>query len=168
PNDPDATTDTTKPRPTYKTDGGRTVLGGGGITPDVILPKTPVLPADTSFPRALGQQIPKFRDALTDYALSLKASKAVTRADFVVTPAMRAELYTRMRARGVTVDSTTYAGASAVVDRLLGYEIARYVFGPDAEFARKLRDDAMMARALQLVAGARTPSELISRAAAGR
>jgi carboxyl-terminal processing protease len=164
--DPDnPETDTTGPRPSYKTDAGRTVLGGGGITPDVILPPTPVMPADTAFPRALGQQIPKFRDALTDYALSLKASKTTASPDFTVTPAMRAELFKRMQARGVTVDSLTYASASSVVDRLLGYEIARYVFGPEAEFSRKLRDDAVMSRAVQLVIGAKSPRDLIDRAA---
>jgi carboxyl-terminal processing protease len=165
PNDP--TADTTARRPTYKTDAGRTVLGGGGITPDVILPKTPIQPADTGFPRALGQQIPKFRDALTDYALSLKASGTITAPDFAVTPAMRAELLRRMRARGVTVDSMTYAGASSVVDRLLGYEIARYVFGSEAEFARKMRDDIMIERTVQLVTGATSPRDLIDRAASG-
>jgi carboxyl-terminal processing protease len=163
PNDPDA--DTTVKRPTYKTDAGRSVLGGGGITPDVILPRPPIMPADTSLSRALGTQIPKFRDALTDYALSLKASKSITSPDFAVTPEMRAELLRRMRSRGVTVDSMTYVGASPFVDRLLGYEITRYVFGTEAEFTRKLRDDVTLARTLQLVAGAKTPRDLIDRAA---
>jgi len=163
PDDPEA--DTTSPRPTYKTDGGRTVLGGGGITPDVILPKAPVQPADTAFPRALGTQIPKFRDALTDYALSLKASGAIKDTNFAVTPAMRAELLRRMQARGVMVDSTMYASASSLVDRLLSYEIERYVFGTEAEATRKLRDDAVVSRAMQLVGGAKTPRELIERAA---
>jgi carboxyl-terminal processing protease len=163
PTDPNA--DTTVKRPSYKTDGGRKVLGGGGITPDVILPKPPIVPADTNFPRALGQQVSKFRDALTDYALSLKASHAIATPNFAVTPEMRAELLRRMRARGVTVDSVAYVAASSVIDRLLGYEITRYAFGPEAEFIRKMRDDAMVNRTLQLVAGAKSPQELIDRAA---
>ena len=69
--------------------------------------------------------MPKFRDALTDYALSLKGSRAVSSPDFVVTPEMRRELLRRMQARGIKVDSATYASASRLVDRLLGYEIAR-------------------------------------------
>ncbi len=32
------TADTTGPKPRYKTDAGRTVLGGGGITPDALVP----------------------------------------------------------------------------------------------------------------------------------
>ena len=89
---------------------GAQVLGGGGITPDVVVPPTADLAGATRlFQRTLGAQVPKFRDALTDYALSLKASRAVTSPDFVVTPEMRAELLRRMESRGVTVDAATYA-----------------------------------------------------------
>lgn len=160
-----APADTTKPRPRYKTDAGRTVLGGGGISPDVALP--PVAPgaADTAFERVLGKQIPKFRDALTDYALSLKAAGTLKAPDFAVSPAMRAELLERMRSRGVQVDSATFQRATPFVDRLLGYEIARYVFGTEAEFARRLHDDPQVASALQFVSGAATPADLLRRAA---
>ena len=52
--DPNA--DSTGSRPTYKTDAGRTVLGGGGITPDVILPKPPVPPATRAFQHCSGRR----------------------------------------------------------------------------------------------------------------
>ena len=158
--------DTTKARPRYRTDAGRMVLGGGGISPDVRLPASAPAAADSSFERALGKQIPQFRDALTDYALSLKASGSITSPDFAITPAMRAELLKRMRSRGVQVDSATVERAAPFVDRLLGYEIARYVFGESAEFARRLHDDVQIARAVQFARGAATPAELLRRAAA--
>ena len=155
-------------RPTYKTDAGRTVLGGGGITPDVILPTTPPPPSDTAFQRMLGTQVPKFRDALTDYALSLKGSHAVSSPDFVVTPDMRRELERRMEARGIKVDSATYAAATDIVDRLLGYEIARYSFGERGEWARRLRDDQMVEATRQIMNGSRTQTELLARGALAR
>lgn len=164
PDDPAA--DTTAAKPKYKTDAGRTVLGGGGITPDVIVPMTHLTPADSAFQRALGKQIPQFGDAVTEYALSFKVSHAVRSADFTVTPAMRAELRKRMQARGVTVDDKTYAAAAPLVDRLLGYEIARYVFGDAAEYARRIKDDAMIARAAAFAKGAATQKDLLDRAAA--
>ena len=88
----------TRTRPRYKTDAGRTVLGGGGITPDVVVAtdRRSRRPTRRSSARS-GKQMPQFRDALTDYALSLKATRAVTSPDFVVTPAMRAELLRRMQ-----------------------------------------------------------------------
>jgi carboxyl-terminal processing protease len=161
-----ALTDTTKARPRYKTDAKRTVSGGGGIAPDVRLPPFTPAAADTSFERALGKHIPQFRDALTDYALSLKAAGSIASPDFTITPAMRAELLRRMRSRGVQVDSATVERAAPFIDRLLGYEIARYVFGESAEFARRLHDDSQVARAVQFARGAATPADLIRRAAA--
>jgi carboxyl-terminal processing protease len=167
PADSASPTDSTKmKRPRFKTDDGRSVLGGGRITPDVLMPPTPVPASDSAFQRALGAKVPQFRDALTDYALSLKASHAVASPDFVVTPAMRAELLRRMRSRGITIDTATYDAASVLVDRFLGNEISRYVFGDAVEFARSLRDDAAVARAVQLADGVTSQQELLRRAPA--
>jgi carboxyl-terminal processing protease len=161
----DSRRDSTARRPTYKTDGGRTVLGGGGITPDVILPSAPQPKAESAFQHMLGADVPKFRDALTDYALALKGSHAVSSPDFVVTPEMRHELRRRMEARGIKVDTATFEAAGGLVDRLLGYEIARYSFGERGEWARRLRDDPMVEATQKIVAGARTQPELLARGA---
>src|SRR5262249_26029890 len=59
-------------RERFKTDSGRTVYGGGGITPDVVAGDTAALPADAALLAALGKKTPQFRDAITDYAMSLK------------------------------------------------------------------------------------------------
>lgn len=153
------------PRPKYKTDAGRIVLGGGGITPDVEIAIDRARAPDSAFDQALGKHISEFRDALTDYALSLEGTRAIQSPSFVVTPEMRAELWKRMKARGVVMDSTIYAASTTLIDRALGYEIARYVFGPDAEFQRRVRDDATLTRALTIVRGATTQQELLQRAA---
>ncbi len=166
PDDPAADTTHSRPAPRYRTDAGRTVLGGGGITPDVVLPAVSQSAADSSFERALGKNIPQFRDALTDYALSLKGTKAITSPDFTVTPAMRAELLRRMQARGITIDAKLYDADATLVDRLLGYEVARYVFGEKAEFDRRLHDDPAIAATLDLVRGATSQQELLRRASA--
>ena len=153
------------PRPKYKTDDGRTVLGGGGITPDIEIAIDRSRGSDSLFDQALGKHITEFRDALTDYARTLEGTRVVTSPNFAVTPEMRGEVWKRMKARGVVMDSMTYVGAAPLVDRVLGYEITRYVFGPDAEFQRRLRDDATLTRALTVVRGAKTQRELLQRAA---
>lgn len=162
--DPAADSSAKNQRPKFKTDDGRTVLGGGGITPDVTYTPTARPASDTVFQRALGKQIPQFSDALTAYALAIKTSRAVTGPDFVVTPEMRTELLRRMRERGIKVDDAIYASASSLIDRVLGYEIARYVFGEQAVFMRRLRDDAVMAKALVFARGATSQKELLDRA----
>ncbi|HXY29957.1 MAG TPA: S41 family peptidase [Gemmatimonadaceae bacterium] len=152
----------------FHTDAGRVVYGGGGITPDLLVTSAARDQALLTFYRHLGADIPRFRDVATDYALDLKASHAVTKPDFTITPAMRAEFARRLARRGVKTSVAQLDSSTAAVDRLLAREIARYVFGPDAEFQRELRDDRVIESALQLTAGAATQRELLARAASRR
>ena len=153
-------------RERFKTSGGRTVYGGGAITPDVIVRDTLTPAAALALQQTLGDQLPKFRDALTDYALSLKGSGAVTSAEFLVTPEMRAELYRRLAQRGVAIPAAAFEPHTAIVDRLLANEISRYVFGLDAEFLRSSRDDRVVAEALALLAGEPSRADVLRRATA--
>ena len=66
--------DSASAKPIFHTDAGRVVFGGGGITPDVVIRDSLADALDVDFQRALGTQFPIFRDALTEYALSLKAA----------------------------------------------------------------------------------------------
>jgi carboxyl-terminal processing protease len=154
--------DSTK-RPEFKTDAGRTVLGGGGIVPDVVVPNRVVSKHDKALQEALGANVPKFREAMVDYAIALKASRALSSPDFEVTPAMRDELYRRLRARGIVVDRAVYDSAQTLVNRALGGQITRFVFGTQAEYARTLREDADLAKARELLRGASTPDQLVRR-----
>ena len=151
-------------RRTFKTGGGRTVYGGGGITPDLIISPLRSPEAELAFQRALGSRLPRFRDALTDYAIAVRTSRAVSSPGFVVTEEMREELWRRMRGREIAIDRSVYDAAAPLVSRLLGYEIARYVFGTEAEFQRRLRDDRVVGSALELAAGATTQQQLLRRA----
>ena len=150
----------------YHTDAGRIVYGGGGITPDLILASADSGNGMLSFWRMLDTDIPRFRDALTDYALSVKASKAVSSPDFAVTPAMRDEFWRRLQATGVhQLSRAQYDSATAQVNQLLGAEIARFIFGLDASFHRQLRADRVVGTALQLATQATDQRALLSRAA---
>jgi carboxyl-terminal processing protease len=153
-------------RPVFRTDAGRKVFGGGGITPDVVVNASPVTEAEVAMARALGASAPKFRDALTDYGLSLKAAGTITSPDFVVTPAMLDELWRRLERRGVDIDRAVYDRASASVSRALEREIARYVFSPDVEFLRRAREDEVIRAATEIIMGARDPRDALARAEA--
>ena len=150
----------------FRTDGGRVVYGGGGITPDVIAGDTALPTAETDLLHALGAQAGRFRDAITDYALYLKANHVITTQDFVVTPAMREEVWNRMRARGIDIPRTVFDEAQPLVERQLAFEIARYVFGSDAEFRRRASMDKVLQKALELARGAQSEHELLRRATA--
>ncbi len=153
-------------RQRFRTDAGRTVYGGGGITPDVIAGDSMTPAVEQNFIRALGAKASHFRDAVTDYSLSLKANRSITSPDFVVTPAMRDEVWQRMKARGVDIPRTVYDDAEPLISRVIANDIARYIFGSEAEFRRRASVDKTLQKALELARGARTEQELLKKATA--
>ena len=150
----------------FKTDGGRIVYDGGGIMPDVMESDSAYTATARVLQSALGRKVGVFRDALTDYSISLKVGKTVSSPDFVVTQAMLDDLWKRMTARGIVMDKGVYDESSSVVKLLLAYDISRYVFGPDAEFRRRVANDHAIATALSLATGATTQRALLDRASA--
>ena len=153
-------------RESFRTDKGRVVYGGGGITPDVIARDSAAIEQGATLQSALGRAVPAFRDALTALALQLKANGALATPAFDVTPAMRSSLLAGVRARGATVPDSAFVSNADVVNRLIGYEVTRYVFGRDAEFTRRSADDPVMQRALALLRGAPDRAALLVRASA--
>ena len=153
-------------RPEFRTTGGRVVHGGGGIAPDLEIAGASVAEEEIALARALGANAPRFRDALTDYGLALKAARTLGSPDFVVTDEMLEELWRRMQRRGITIDRAVYDEARPTVSRLLGSEITRYVFGPDAEFLRSSREDPAIRAALDVLGGARSQADVLARAEA--
>lgn len=150
----------------YRTDAGRVIYGGGGILPDVIAGDSVTPVPEANFIRLLGANAGHFRDAITDYALSLKASGGITSPDFVVTPVMRDEVWKRMKARGIDIPRSAFDDAEPLVSRLTGFDIARYVLGGDAEFRRRAAADQPLQKALELARGARTEGDLLRKATA--
>ncbi len=153
-------------RERFRTDAGRTVYGGGGITPDVIAGDSTTPLAEGNFLRALGSKMGHFRDAVTDYALYLKANRAVPSPGFVVTAAMREEVWQRMKARGIGIPRDVYDEAEPLVSRVIAFDIARYVFGSEAEFQRRASIDKPLQKALELARGARTEHDLLKKVTA--
>ncbi len=167
--DDTAAADTLRERPlskrtTYKTDAGRTVYGGGGITPDIIVTPQDSADGTLALVRSLGRDLPKFRDATVDVAAAAR-SGAVRGAVIVISPAMREDLWRRAQAKGVRLTRAQYDSAAAAVDRMLGDEIARDALGVEEAWRKKLDDDRVVAAALSLAKGARSETELLTRAA---
>ena len=148
----------------YRTSSGRIVYDGGGITPDVLASDSAFTQDVRDFQTILGRRVSQFRDALTDYARSLKGAGTVPSVQFEITPAMLDEVWKRMVARGVVMDRSIYDEYSPVVRQLLAYDIARYVFGPEAEFKRRVTHDRAIKTALELATGAGTQQVLLRKA----
>jgi len=129
--------------------------------PDVMLEPDTLSAPEQRFVRSLDGQLTAFRDVMTSYALELRRDGVVRSQTFQVSPAMRDEVRRRLAGRGVRMADSTYGGGARIVDQQLGYEVARYVFGPDLERRRRISDDRQIGQAATLLRGASTPGALV-------
>jgi len=155
-------------RKEYRTAAGRVVYGGGGITPDLIVAPQDSVDGETRLARALGKDLPRFRDLVVDEAAAARASGAVKGTVITVTPAMREQLWKLVQQHGLHLQRAQFDSAGAAVDRMLGDEIARDALGSDAAFRQRLDSDRVVAAALALASGATNEREVLQRAAERR
>jgi len=149
-----------KARPTFSSDAGRTVYGGGGITPDLIVPDDTLATKEQEFLRSLAPKAQAFVTVLNQYAFELKSSSP----NFTVTPEWRAELRRRLTTAGITVDAKYEPSATAMLDRELDRRVARLVLGDAGAKRRALSDDHQLARAVALLSTARSQDGLFAAA----
>ncbi len=157
----------------WYTPGGRSIQGvaldtaaaaglaRGGLVPDVVLGRDTLTTSESTFAQSLGGAVSVFRDVLTAYALEVRRDTAIRSEQFQVTGAMRLEVLRRLRDRGVSIADSVFGGATRIVDEQLGYEIARYSFGPAAERRRRASTDPQIQRAVELVRGMTSPRALL-------
>jgi carboxyl-terminal processing protease len=155
-----------KNRPVFRSDGGRIVYGGGGITPDVIIPDDTVTTREQEFLKAIGPKSPQVRIALWNYAQELKPQ--VSSPSFQVRGEWREEFYRRLVAAKVDVDKQMYDAARPTIDKWLSHFVTRFAFGDSAAARREVSDDPQLQRALELLKRGSTQKDLFSVARAVR
>jgi len=148
--------------PTHKTISGRLVKGGGGIVPDRVVRTDTLTDGERAFAQAVGGDVAAYRDALVGVALDIKQKKSITSQQFAVTGAMVEDVYSRLATRGVVLTPEQRAGGASLVTQSLGYEIARYVFGRQAELMRRALDDPQVRAAAELLRTSDSPRALMS------
>lgn len=152
-----------KDRPAFKSDGGRVVYGGGGVTPDVIVPSDTLTTAEQTLLRKLAPKSQEFNNALQDYALEL--SKRLP-GEGENQAAWRAELFRRTVARGVVVDSAEWEGGSRWLDKEIEQFAFRYALGDSAVARRQLRYDNVLQKAIDMMNRGQTQRDLFNLAEA--
>lgn len=151
-----------KSRPAYKSDAGRVVYGGGGITPDVIVQDDTLNAAEQAFVKAIAPKSPDFFTVRDDY--SAEVAKKLTSPTYAYDPAWTAEFYNRLQAKGVTVDRKTYDGAARYTQQILDGRIAHYAFGDSTAKRRSLSIDRPLGRAIELMQKSATQRDLFAAA----
>ena len=162
--------DTAKPAPgeVFHTDHGRTVLGGGGIVPDIaIRPDSSDLVAARELNQALGKNVVTFNDALAAFALDARARHAVSSPTFTVDPGMRSAFLALLARRGVTLDARTVEETRTFLDQDIGYEVAQFSFGRVGSVRRLFDEDPVLEQAEAYASKAKTPADLLALASSG-
>jgi carboxyl-terminal processing protease len=137
----DTSMDSLNTRPSFRSDAGRLIYGGGAITPDVIVKNDTASSGDVALARALAPKSQEAYLALYDLALERRAS---VHPDFQVDASWRDDLYRRFEARGVVVDRAVWDAGSHYVDRLIGTRIALMAFGDSTARRRTVAEDAQI------------------------
>ncbi len=145
----------------YQSSGGRTLQGGGGIVPDVEIPRDSMPDSEQALAEVLTPHLALFHDALTAAALDIKRVGTVEPEEFAVTENMRRDILRRLADAGVELETETVRLGGSLIDRQLGYEIARYNFGLAAEMRRRALDDGQLQHAVQLLRQFRTTEALL-------
>jgi carboxyl-terminal processing protease len=153
-----------KSRPAYKSDGGRTVYGGGGITPDVIVADDTLTTAEQNFVRTVvAPKAAEWSSAMQDYALEL--SRTIPK-NFQVQPAWREELRRRLQAKNVKADSADVSAGARWLDQQMERYVARYVAGDSLALRRRLAFDRPLQKAIEMMNKGQTQKELFGLAQA--
>jgi len=155
--------DTLHKRPVFKSDAGRKILGGGGVTPDVVVPPDSASNAEREFLKVVGPHSQAVYVALYNYALDVKPT---LKPDFTVTPAMRSEFFDRLVKAKVPVSRAMFDAAPDLIDRTIEQRLASLAFGDSTAFRRGLREDEQMRAALDLLHRGTTQRQLLALAAA--
>jgi carboxyl-terminal processing protease len=149
-------------RPEFQSGGGRTLYGGGGITPDLfVYPAT--LAADESngvlrlFRRGSG-----FSVALFNYAVEYVAEHPGLQVGFSLTAGDVGEFYDALGDGEDAIGPDDFAAADRFVRYHLEREIALQAWGEEGAFRQLEGYDRQLARAMELLRDADSPTDLIA------
>lgn len=154
-------------REVFHTDGGRSVYGGGGITPDVIVPDTTTVD-EREFERVVGRGGFSLRQLAFRFGVQWTSDHPDVAEDFTVTPEMRRQFYRMItEVEGLEVDEALFEEVQTRVDRFLEAQIANSAFGEIEMFKRFEAHSPMYQESIRLLQEADSPEDLLNLAMVG-
>ncbi len=154
---PDATAASKNAKPEYKTEMGRLVHGGGGITPDVEL-------AEVKLPRIMEDL--EAKQVFFKYAVKYAVKHKDPPANYALTPAMRDEFMRLLHDEKVEVNADSLAASKRWVDSGIRRELGRRYGGEEGAYRIVLQDDDQVKSAAALFDKAPTLPKLLALASA--
>jgi carboxyl-terminal processing protease len=154
-------------RPTVESLGGRTLYGGGGITPDlVVLPDT-LSTSEQAAVQRLFRAAGAFATGVFNYAVSYVQDHPDLEAGFALPPGDLDRFYrTLVDEHEVVLDESDFATAVRFVTYQLEHQIALQAWGEERAFLHARENDRQLNDAIEILKQADTPEALFSLAAA--
>jgi carboxyl-terminal processing protease len=143
---------------TYRTSKGRTVLGGGGITPDLVVLDTLSM-AEQALIQAIREDWSQFEQMLYRQAVAFGHANGDLRPGFPVTDAMLDDFHRALHADGLELDREVFDAAAPWVARRLAYEISVVKFSRQEGWKRLMADDPRVRAATELLRAAGSTDE---------
>lgn len=130
----------------FRTEAGRTVFGGGGITPDVVVKGEPL----SRFAAMLYA-----RGTFFEFAVDYRAKHSEIPRDFQVTDAVRDEFFKFVDGRPLGLDTKARASYETekepgIIDRAIREELMNAIYGREAGYRVGLEGDVQLRKALSL------------------
>lgn len=152
-------------RETFQTDGGRTVYGGGGITPDLTVFQDTLTTDEQEFRRVAtgGGAMP--RNVVFRWAVEWAQQHDVAEG-FAVTQAMRDAVFAKLEEAESGVDRSLFDRSQNYVDWLIATQLSGAEHGNVAQLRSQSMRDAQVKVALDLLQNADTPARLLALATA--
>jgi carboxyl-terminal processing protease len=155
-------------RPMFESMGGRALVGGGGITPDVSVFPDTLTTEEQEAVRRLYREAGALSAALFDFAVQYVTSHPGLEPDFVVNDATLDELYDFLvGGAGLAVDRPTFEGVRRYLTYQLEGEIALRGFGAEGQFRRLRPYDPVLSEAVDALMRADGPADLVENGAGG-
>jgi carboxyl-terminal processing protease len=148
-------------RPEYQSDAGRTIYGGGGITPDLFVSPETLSPREVAGVQGLFRRAGRFSVAVFDFAVDYVAEHPGLETGFALSGAEVAAFETSLIDSGVDIEQGDFDAAERFVRYHLEREIATQAWGEIGPFLQLQRHDRQLQRALEILAGAGSPAELL-------
>jgi carboxyl-terminal processing protease len=153
PDKPEAAAESKKPRPEYRTEMGRVVYGGGGITPDVEL-------VEVKLPRVMEDL--EAKQVFFKYAVKYAAKHKDPPAGYALTSGIREDFMQLLRDEKVEVNADSLADAKRWVDNGIRRELGRRYGGEEEAYRIALEDDEQVKSAAALFDKAPTLPKLLA------
>ena len=150
-------------RPTVESFGGRTLYGGGGITPDlVVLPDT-LSTGEQAAVQRLFRFAAAFNTAVFSYAVSYVQDHSELEPGFSLAQAGLDRFYRILvDEHEVVLDESDFVAAVRFVTYQLERQIALQAWGEEGEFLQAREEDRQLNDAIEILKRADTPEALFS------